>query len=204
MPIFCTRSGECLAELPGPSQHQVTTHVQTDGRPIILSTTATDIIRVWDGDDYQLLFERQLPIKGGDRMRTLLPYCETESGSLRVVALEVHHHSRLHVLEGETGGTLHVVVIKHEVECLGGCYSSAGRRQRVLVGARSGHVLVLEPETGEIVFKSFGHQSLVNAVAAFEAGNPPAVSYILASHDCTRHRVLVSRLQPHLSLHPGI
>jgi hypothetical protein len=157
--ILCSVTGIELAALEGPEpQTSVTNHHRPDGRPVIVLKSVSNHVWAWDGDDYSLIFKRTLG--GGVRLQHLYTYTEPEEGNLRVVVVERAHTSpRLHVLDGDTGETLHSLVLADRIHRVGGYVWSDGGalRQRFVAAGTRGVVVVIDPEAGQVVQQMRGH-----------------------------------------------
>jgi hypothetical protein len=123
--ILCSQTGTELAALDGPDPPtSVTTHHRPDGRPVIVTRSELNYVWAWDGDDYHLVFKRSLGL--GLRLQHLYTYAEPEEGRLRVIAVERAQTPRLFVLDGDTGETLHTLVLEEQMHCVGGYVWSDG------------------------------------------------------------------------------
>jgi WD40 repeat protein len=202
LPIFCSESGRLLANLQAShSQPHVITFQNPDEKPVIITKSKNGWVRAWDGDDYHLIFERE--ICQGSSLRQIYAYAhgEPEERRLRVVAMQTWlgpHNTRrdeavglVHILNGDTGETLHALMLEEQMQCLGGYFYSDGGRQRIVTAGTGGLVVVIDPEAGHIVQQMRGHTNFNVELACFESDESTPVPYVVVSCESGDHNVQV-------------
>jgi WD40 repeat protein len=168
--VFCGRTGEDLATLPGAQQCCLTTYtLPGDGRPRIVSWAMGGALRVFDGEHYELLYQRQG--EGEGAVGGVLTYYEPIAGWPRIV-VRADLGTTLHVLDGESFEHLHSVEgFGERVRALR-AYGWEGR-QRLLVGGSEGRLVVYDPEAGLLLHDLQGHSGWVCALNCFESSSEP-------------------------------